>query len=207
MQPGTKTGNATIAFNVRIADTHKLHYTQPMIASIGGTHGAFFCKAVESGAPFSHDVIAPGGFLDKEGLVSKHPGLGQALRSGLEYTVVSAHVANLFPKFVQIAQAALNHKSTLEISELEGCMAMHREASRLIVHMGFKESDAWESARKMSLTQEPFWQNYSKSIANFASRCTLEQLEELRDVRAVLFQVPGGVPPEKTHGPDRALEA
>ena len=186
---GTETGDNTIKYNEQLHRTHGLEYHQTMIASLGGTHGAFFLNGVESNAEFEHEVIAPSGRLDKEALQSKHPGIKRALQQGLEWTVISSHVGQMWPKFVDVAQSALNHKATLDISELEGCMGMHREASRLMTEKKLKEHEAWEAARREALAQEPSWGPYSKSLANFAARCTLEQLQGVRDIRGVLFKV------------------
>lgn len=192
LQPGTDTYKKVLAFNqnVRSLGGIQLQHTSLFGATFGGTHGTFFLQGVLSGAKFEHEQVAPSGFLDETYIRCHFPGVGEALDRGLDFNVLNMDLVNTYPKILSIGQAALNHHATLAVSEMEGIIGMHSTAKRLM-EAGTKEGVALETARQLSVKQEPFWSEWSAPLMKFASRFSSEQLEEARDIRNLMFKASG----------------
>ncbi len=189
MVPGTKYYKDTLEFNkVHVWDIGGLNHVDTLFgASFSGSHGNTFLRGIISGARCDDEKIAPNGFLDETFLRGRHPGIGRALDNGLTWNIIKHEVFMMYPKVVSIGQAALNHKSTLEISEMEGLLTMHRYAKHQIA-AGKKEAQSWEAARILGTKQQPFWGTWSPALVSFASKFGTEALEEARDVRNLLVK-------------------
>eukprot|EP00959_Pyramimonas_sp_CCMP1952_P379334 7946009-Pyramimonas_sp.AAC.1 len=78
------------------------------LATFGGSHSSLALRACHAGLPHASPAVAPSGKPDAKAFGDAHPGLGKALVSGLEWTVLDQAVIDRWPELITLGQKALN---------------------------------------------------------------------------------------------------
>jgi hypothetical protein len=171
-------GNAAIAFNATMSATQSAlpPLTQLQIESIGAGHGNAFLRAVKAGSPCAIESLAPSGKLDPYSLCEHHPGLREALQRGLRWKVIHGLVAKRWPQLVDLAQAVLNRRHSLDMSEIEGMLTIHTRAE------SFQAEGTpinWFECGADAAASNPTWKDWSQSLVRVCQLVDKDTIKEL----------------------------
>ena len=151
--------------------------------AIGGTHTNGFLRMIEGKVRSALISIAPHGVLDPEFLARQHPGIGQALREGLDWKLLHYKVEERWPQFINIGCKALNAKGMTDVSETEGICTI---AAGAMVESDRNVAVDWEKHRAEACISEPFWQGWANTLVALCEVVPASQIFELADqVRAL----------------------
>ena len=156
--------------------------------TFGASHITAFLRGALCAYPSTSSLLAPSGKMCKHSLSEKHESLGKALMQGLEYNFLCQKVVQKWPIIIQVGWSALNHRGTQSVSEIEGLMTMSSQFQSAI-SAGMSEDDSWDLAERVALRSDPFWKPWSPSLKKLCRVLSYEQLEYLRDAKAMMVKV------------------
>ena len=110
------------------------------------------------------DISDASGNIDTDALVMSDPALGEAISNGLVWTVLDHRCEIWWDSLVDIGQAALNAKASVDNSEIEVMLALFDSAAA-DAKQG-KEVN-WSKAVKVALRNEPTCGPYIVSLVEY----------------------------------------
>ena len=164
----------------------------PVGLSLGAGHSNGFLRLAMSRAPCTIKALAPSGFLDTEFLCSRQPGLKMAIDKGIRWRLIHYAVFERFPKLADVFQKALNSKNMQGVTEVEGVLCMIEAAEAV-------EFPEWDDIAQDACQSKPFWQPWSRQLANMVSLTPKEILRECCDSIAALVPRPTTTALTSTH--------
>jgi len=136
--------------------------------SLSGGHTNYVLRCVADGVPSSRTEMCEKGKLSLDVIERKDAVFGQAVRQGLRWRVLRWQVRVMWPRALQIIQAARNVPSAMNrrVSEMQGLIQLHALAA---VAQAKGEAVDWPSIKRAVLRAKPGWAEYADDLILFVA--------------------------------------
>ena len=127
--------------------------------SLSGGHTNYVLRCVSGGVPSSRADMCDRGRFSLPVIGRKDPVFAQAAEQGLKWRVIRWQVRKLWPRALQIIQAARNVPAAMNrrVSEMQGLCQLHSLAAAA---MGSGDKPDWPTIKRAVLRSNPAWGEY-----------------------------------------------
>ena len=136
--------------------------------TLSGGHTNYVLRCIAGGVPTSRADMADKGLFSLDVIRRKDPLFAQAAEQGLKWRVLKWEVRVMWPRALQIIQAARNVPAAMnrKVSEMQGMSQLH-SLSAAVHSRGDKPN--WPDIKRAVLLSKPAWADYVDDLILFVA--------------------------------------
>ena len=136
--------------------------------TLSGGHTNYVLRCIAGGVPTSRADMAEKGHFSLDVIRRKDPLFAQAVSQGLTWRVLKWEVRTMWPRALQIIQAARNVPASMnrKISEMQGMSQLH-SLSAAVYERGDRPN--WPDIKRAVLLSKPAWGEYVDDLILFVA--------------------------------------